>query len=77
MSDFKAKIDAKDSLISNLSNNVNNGYEYRSVDCEVEMDSPKKGMKTTTRIDTGEVVGTEKMTDADRQEEMPLETKKG
>ena len=73
MSDFKAKIDAKDSLIAALSNNVNNGWEYRTIDCEIEMDTPKKGMKTITRTDTGEEVAKEKMTDDDRQEELPLD----
>ena len=72
MSDFKAKIDQKDSLIAALSNNVNNGWEYRSVDCEVEMDTPKKGMKTITRTDTGEEVAKEKMTDDDRQTDLEL-----
>jgi hypothetical protein len=75
VSDFKAKIDAKHSLISMLSNNVNNGYEYRNVDCEVELDTPKKGIKTLTRIDTGAEVEVTKMTESDRQTELEIVTK--
>lgn len=38
MSDYKAKIDAKDSMISLLSSHITNGYEIKSVECEVEVD---------------------------------------
>lgn len=34
-SDYKAKIDAKDSTISLLSSHIKNGYEHKSVECEV------------------------------------------
>lgn len=36
MSDYKAKIDAKDSTISLLSSHITNGYEHKSVECEVK-----------------------------------------
>lgn len=38
MSDYKAKIDAKDSIISLLSSHITNGYEIKTVECEVEVD---------------------------------------
>lgn len=37
VSDYKAKIDAKDSTISLLSSHITNGYEHKSVECEVKM----------------------------------------
>lgn len=53
-SDFKAKIDHQKSVIGVYSSKVNNGYEFRIVECEVEYHKPKKGNKTISRLDTGE-----------------------
>lgn len=57
-SDFKAKIEAKKASISLMGNHINNGYEYREVECEVTMNDPTPGMKTVVRKDTNEVVET-------------------
>jgi hypothetical protein len=74
-SDFKAKIDSYTATISSLSNNINNGWEYRSIDCEVQMDTPKEGVKRIVRKDTGEVVEELAMTPEEMQFELDLKTK--
>lgn len=43
-SDFKSRIDQKDSTISRLSSNITNGFEYRSETCDVIM-IPEKSIK--------------------------------
>ena len=63
-SDYKAKIDAKDSTISLLSSNVTNGYEVKNVECEVEYDY-EQGLKRY--FYQGVLYDTVAMTDADRQ----------
>jgi hypothetical protein len=76
MSDFKAKIDGHQAKISGLSNNINNGYEYRYIDCEVVLNQPIDGEKQIIRKDTGELVKQEAMTPQELQEELPLEETK-
>lgn len=74
-SDFKARTDMLVGHISLLSRKVANGYEFRSIPCEVRYHDPKPGEKTTYRLDTDtpEIVRVEEMTFAEKQEELPLE----
>jgi hypothetical protein len=74
-SDLKSKLDGHQAKISNLSNNINNGYEYRYIDCEVVLNKPIDGEKQIIRKDTGELVKQEAMTPSELQEELPLEEK--
>lgn len=74
-SDFKAKIDELAAQISLLSNHINNGWEFRPVDCVVTMNMPKDGMKTLFRIDTQQFVSEEKMSADELQGKLPLEVK--
>lgn len=76
-SDFKAKIDGFNATISQLSNHINNGWEYRAVECEVKMNTPKDGRKQTIRRDTGEILEEEPMTPEEMQEviDFPATTK--
>lgn len=67
MSDYKAKIDAKDSIIGLLSNHITNGYEIKTVECEVEMDYDK-GLKRY--FYQGVLYDTRAMDDNDRQLEL-------
>jgi hypothetical protein len=55
-SEFKAKIDAANAEIFKTARLLNNGYEYRDVKCDVQYDTPRKGLKRIVRMDTGEVV---------------------
>lgn len=66
-SDYKAKIDAKDSIIGLLSSNITNGYEIKTVECEVECDYDK-GLKRYYY--QGVLYETVAMSDEDRQLEM-------
>jgi hypothetical protein len=67
VSDFKAKIDAQDSIIGLLSGHITNGYEYKSVECEVEYDF---GNNVKRFFFQGILYDTEQLTDADRQLEI-------
>jgi hypothetical protein len=62
-----ADIDARIGINSAL---VNSEKEFRHVPCEIEFNW-KKGIKTFFRIDTGEQVRTESITDSDRQARIP------
>jgi hypothetical protein len=66
-SDYKAKIDAKDSHISLLSSHITNGYEIKSVECEVEYDFVN-GLKRY--FYQGVLYDTRSMDDNDRQLEI-------
>jgi len=66
-SEYKAKIDAKDSVISLLSSHITNGYEIKNVECEVEYDFDK-GLKRY--FYQGVLYETLSMTDSDRQLEI-------
>lgn len=47
---------------------VNSEKEFRLVECKVEYDFGKKGLKTFTRLDTGEIVRSEPITNEERQQ---------
>jgi hypothetical protein len=66
-SDYKAKIDAKDSHVSLLSSHITNGYEIKSVECEVEYDF-NLGIKRY--FYQGVLYDTSTMDDTDRQLEI-------
>jgi hypothetical protein len=51
-----------------LSKQINCKGEDRAVDCFARFHDPSIGFKTFVRLDTGEVVKTEQMTDDERQE---------
>lgn len=67
----KAEVAAQDAVISANSVLVNSEKEFRLVECKIEYDFRKKGVKTFVRLDTGEIVKTEQITNEERQEFMP------
>lgn len=69
-SDFKAKIDACTAQISKLSFNINNGHEYRDIECFVFLNDPIPGKKTVIRIDNNETVAVEDMPKEEMQEDL-------
>jgi hypothetical protein len=73
MSDFKAKLDAKNADITIASNKISTGYENRSVECDLVMNTPTEGKKTVIRTDTKEKVGVEEMSEQELNPELPLE----
>lgn len=54
MKSFNEALKAKMKFIHETATKVNNGYEDRDVDCEVEMNNPVYGRKKITRLDTGD-----------------------
>ena len=73
VSALKAQAETQNAEISRLSEFINNGYEYRDVECFISYNVPEAGLKTIIRRDTGDVVRELKMDDFDKQEEFPLD----
>jgi len=73
--EFKAKLDTKDAEIAVIGNHINNGYEYRYIQCTIILNQPNTGKKTVTRNDTGEVVKIEDMTPDEMQSELEFDEK--
>jgi len=73
VADFKAKIEGKTAEIELVSNHINNGYEYRRIECEIRFNDPNAGFKTIVRKDNGEVVRKEPMTEDELQYELQLD----
>lgn len=69
MSEFKAELDAIDTLIGSMSQMLHSGERDESVACERVYDYDA-GTVTEYRVDTGEVLETREMTDYDRQREI-------
>jgi hypothetical protein len=63
-SNYKAKIDEKDSIVSLLSSHITNGYEIKTVECDVEYDYDA-GLKRY--FFQGVLYDTRSMDDNDRQ----------
>jgi uncharacterized FlaG/YvyC family protein len=71
---IKAQIAQLDAEISEKALQINNGYEYRNVECRMDKDY-RLGTVTITRLDTGEVIRERPMTAEERQMELPGEKK--
>jgi len=71
---IKAQIAQLDAEISEKALQINNGYEYRNVECRMDKDY-RLGSVTITRLDTGEVIRERPMTAEERQMELLGEKK--
>ena len=71
---IKAQIAKLEAEISEKALQINNGYEYRNVECRMEKDY-RLGTVTLTRLDTGEVIRERPMTAEERQMELPGDKK--
>ena len=67
---FKEELDGLYSRASDLARQIKARGQDRAVECVVEFHKPNIGEKTIIRLDTGELVRTEVMTDSERQEEI-------
>ena len=67
---IKAQIAQLDAEISEKALQINNGYEYRNVECRMDKDY-RLGTVTITRLDTAEVIRERPMTAEERQMELP------
>jgi hypothetical protein len=68
-SDFKAKAEEHRAQINRISRIIQNGYESREVPCQEKRNFEENSV-IVFRVDTGEIVETRAMTDADRQMEI-------
>jgi hypothetical protein len=67
---FKEELDGLYSDSSRLAHQIRRKSEERSVECKVIYDSPNIGEKTVVRLDTGEQVRVEPMSQDEQQEEI-------
>ena len=72
MDNYKNRLAGMQAKVDELSSKVRNGKEWRDVDCQVLYGVPDKEHKQTIRLDTGETVATEIMSETDLQLVMPL-----
>ena len=68
-SDFKSQIDAATALASSMSRKIQNGYEFRDVECEIRRDYARKIIEWV-RLDTGEIFKDRIMTADELQEDL-------
>lgn len=66
-SQLKANVTAKETAMAQTASLVQNGYEYRTVDCQRFFDHPEKGKKSLIRMDTGDTVSIDRMSGDDLQ----------
>ncbi len=71
MSSFKAQVDSIDAIINKLSIDYQNGYEFRSIECEVDFNFERK-CKTYYRKGTKEVIEVKPMTAEDFQTKLEV-----
>jgi len=67
---FKEELDGLYSRASELAHQIKARGQNRSVECVVEFHKPNVGEKTIIRLDTGEMVRVEVMTEEERQDEI-------
>ncbi len=69
VSDFKAKIDGATASASILARKIQNGYEFRNIECEEWWDYECKVLEVM-RLDTGEVIKSRPMTTDELQKKL-------
>ncbi len=69
---FKAQLEGIDSAVTKTRKILSAGYEYRWIDCRVLYNKPASRQKTLIRLDTGEEVRIEDMSEEECQENLPL-----
>src|SRR5262249_49794540 len=68
--EFKEELDGLYSRASDLAHQIRARGQNRPVECVVEFHKPNVGEKTVIRLDTGEMVRVEVMTEEERQDEI-------
>jgi hypothetical protein len=62
--------------VSNLARKINERHEMRDAECMVLLHTPRAGMKSMVRVDTGEIVREERMTVDELQEKLAFDAPK-
>lgn len=70
--EFKSRTASAEASLNAIRDKINSGYEMRQTKCEIHLDKPEAGRATVIRLDTGEVVETRDMTEAEKQAELEL-----
>lgn len=70
--DFKARMENLTNEMALCARKIGDGFEMRDTEIIIEFHLPEKGLKRTTRLDTGEEVSVLKMRPEELQEELPL-----
>ena len=70
---FSEKIARAEMELASLARKINNGYEFKNVECKIRLDYPSIGFASVVRQDTYETVETRLMTPEEKQRELPLE----
>lgn len=71
-SQFKAEKDRITAAIGLLSDNISTGYEMRSIEVDVFLNTPKDGEKTLVRSDNGTIVEVLPMSSEENQMDLPF-----
>ena len=71
--DIKAEQETAEAEVQRLARFVNDEYDYRIIDCEFTLHTPRTGLKTLVRLDTGEIVKEVAMTTDEMQQQLPFE----
>ena len=69
---LKAKCEGIASRVAEAAGKINSGFEYRLTSVTVKYHTPKTGAKRLIRDDTGEILEEEAMSQAELQDELPL-----
>jgi hypothetical protein len=59
--------------VASLTDKINQGYEMRDTECRTAMDTPRRGIKSIIRLDTGDAIREESMTAEEMQEAFRFE----
>lgn len=70
---LKSQIEAENTQIAILANNISTGHTQRMIDCAILWHNPGNGRATIRRIDTGERVRERKMTYEEMQDRLPFD----
>jgi hypothetical protein len=72
-SQMAAAVKGAEAHAAELSRKIENERELREVEVSVLMDTPRRGLKTIVRVDNGEEVRTDQMTNDERQQSLNFE----
>lgn len=70
---FKERKASVEQSVTSLSRNLSTGFEMRNIDVRLDWDTPNVNEVQYVRTDTGEVVKTRPFTEAERQQDLPLD----
>jgi hypothetical protein len=73
MKSLGAAIEHANLAVKVTTEKINGGYEMRDMDCLIVLNTPRSGVKSITRADTGEIVREENMTPEEMQRALPFD----